>query len=382
MHPERLHILFLCGWYPSKVLPNNGDFIERHAQAVSLRHRVSVLHIITDPDAKKDISIERNVSNNVTSYIAYLKKTPSRIQKGRLFFKAFKQLLTTIGSFDLVHVNKLYPFGLLALYLKFKYKIPFIISEHWTGYHAPLSKALKLPELLLSKHIAKKASYLCPVSKDLENSMRALGLQGRYYPVPNVVDTDRFIPKQSENSKLTLVHISSMLDAHKNVSGILRTLDKLSSYRTDFKLLLVGENSTRYQSLAASLQLTPYIEFHDHVTHERVIEFLQSSDVFVLFSNYENLPCVILESFSCGTPVISTDVGGISEFFPENFGQLIPVNDETALLDFLRHFKPASSQQQRAMHAYAQRLFSYQSIANQFTELYYSSLSHAANLSD
>jgi glycosyltransferase involved in cell wall biosynthesis len=89
-----------------------------------------------------------------------------------------------------------------------------------------------------------------------------------------------------------------------------------------------------------------------------------------------------LESFSCGTPVISTDVGGISEFFPENFGQLIPVNDETALLDFLRHFKPASSQQQRAMHAYAQRLFSYQSIANQFTELYYSSLSHAANLSD
>jgi hypothetical protein len=50
---KKLHILFLCGWYPSSVLPQNGDFIMRHAQSVQLKHNVSILHIITKTDISK-----------------------------------------------------------------------------------------------------------------------------------------------------------------------------------------------------------------------------------------------------------------------------------------------------------------------------------------
>ena len=50
---ENLHILFLCGWYPSKVLPKNGDFIKRHAEAVSSQHVVSILHIVSKEDVLK-----------------------------------------------------------------------------------------------------------------------------------------------------------------------------------------------------------------------------------------------------------------------------------------------------------------------------------------
>ena len=59
---KNLHILFLCGWYPSKVLPKNGDFIMRHAKTVSSKHTVSVLHIIskigllnTEIEVEKDL---------------------------------------------------------------------------------------------------------------------------------------------------------------------------------------------------------------------------------------------------------------------------------------------------------------------------------------
>ena len=54
---SELHVLFLCGWYPSRVSPTNGDFIERHAEAVSQKHKVSILHIITDINLAQDIEI-------------------------------------------------------------------------------------------------------------------------------------------------------------------------------------------------------------------------------------------------------------------------------------------------------------------------------------
>ena len=58
---KKLHILFLCGWYPSSILPQNGDFIMRHAKAVSNKHKVSVLHIISRPgNTKTSIEIKNH----------------------------------------------------------------------------------------------------------------------------------------------------------------------------------------------------------------------------------------------------------------------------------------------------------------------------------
>jgi len=45
---KKLHVLFLASWYPSRVLKTNGDFIQRHAEAVALQHNVTVLHVISD----------------------------------------------------------------------------------------------------------------------------------------------------------------------------------------------------------------------------------------------------------------------------------------------------------------------------------------------
>jgi len=94
-----------------------------------------------------------------------------------------------------------------------------------------------------------------------------------------------------------------------------------------------------------------------------------------LFSNYENLPCVIIESFACGVPVISTNVGGISEYFPENFGYLINPRDETALENsILKIYNQEISPSKEIMHKYAQDNFGIDSISEKFSSLYVKSL--------
>ena len=78
---NKLHVLFLCGWYPSRVLPTNGDFIQRHAEAVSLNHDVSVIHLITDENCKQNIEIISKKENELNVHIAYLKPQKNYIKK-------------------------------------------------------------------------------------------------------------------------------------------------------------------------------------------------------------------------------------------------------------------------------------------------------------
>lgn len=84
---KKLNILFLCGWYPSRVLPNNGDFIQRHAKAVSLLHSVEVIHIISDKNCTKKIEIETNQIDGIKTHIGYIKQTKNPILKCILFGK-------------------------------------------------------------------------------------------------------------------------------------------------------------------------------------------------------------------------------------------------------------------------------------------------------
>ena len=374
---KKLHILFLNSWYPSRVLPINGDFIQRHAEAVSLQHHVTSLHIITDPNCKQSIEIDKKDINGINTFIGYIKQTHNPILKGYLFFRAFKNILKEIGHIDLVHLNVLYPFGIFALYLKWFRKKPFIISEHWTGYQTHSNNKVSLIQKFTSNIITKNANYVCPVSKNLENSMVLKGLDGNYKVVPNVVDTETFVPKENVNDRFTILHVSSMVNVHKNVEGILNVVSQLKESIPNFQLYLIGNSSNTYNSLITDLSLSQNVIVIDQIDHSRIAHYMQQSDIFILFSNYENLPCVILESFSCGLPVISTNVGGIAEYFPDNFGQLIPKNDNNALLKAITSYHNADAKHSKIkMHEYAKSNFSPAIICNNFTELYNKSLTH------
>ena len=367
---KKLHILFLCGWYPSNVLPKNGDFIMRHAKTVSAMHTVSVLHIISKPRiSKTEIEVEKD--NDLHTYIAYIKPSKNPFLKLYRFWFAYQALLKEIGGFDIVHLNKLYPFGLLALHLKKIKKLPYIISEHWTGYHLKEKKSLPWLEQILSKKITANASFVCPVSSDLKNSMLKSGLVGTYEIVPNVVDTVLFKPSDTVNNVFTITHISSLLDKHKNISGMLRVAKQLEDCIDSFQWNFIGGTEGQFKNLIKNLDFKKnQVCFIDHIDHKKVPDFLNASDVFILFSNYENLPCVILEAFSCGVSVIATKVGGIQEFFPNEFGFLIDKKNEQQLLDKIISLYKEPKNQQPIMHQYAIDNFSSEKICDSFTKLY------------
>jgi L-malate glycosyltransferase len=369
--------LFLNSWYPSRVLPTNGDFIQRHAECVALYHQVTAVHVITDPRMnEKKLSIEEFEKNGVETRIAYLPKTSNPLKKWWIYIRAFFVILKKVKNYDIIHLNHIYPAGLITLLLAvFKGK-KYIVSEHWTFYHEDFRKMIKPVERSISRIISRQASFLCPVSDELAESMKSFGLKGAYISVPNVVSTELFKPIERKESNLRLLHVSNMNDMQKNISGILNVVLRLQNEGEQFEMVMIGNNAEDYREKARTMGIEDAtLTLINQIPHEDLITHFQVADLFVMFSEDENLPCVILESFACGTPVISTDVGGIAEYFPSSFGRLIPRDDEEALHKAILDRKDNQSIASREeMHIYAQKHFSPESIATQFSDIYYKTL--------
>jgi len=368
---KRLHILFLSSWYPSRVLPFNGDFVQRHAEAIALVHRVTAIHVITDGALNNALEIVESNQNGVKTLIAYIAPSKYLVVKFYRFFKAYHLLLKKIDAFNLVHLNIIFPTGFIALYLKWFKQKPFIISEHWHGYHQPFCKELSFFEHFFIKLIAKNAQFICPVTDNLGDSMQQFGLVNNYKKVSNVIDTELFKPAIKTDKIYNIIHISSM-DSVKNVPEILQVISQLQKTKIDFNFYLIGNNAQIFKPLANKLAINPKNSFFiNQVTQQELLTYLQQADVLVLFSTIENAPCVILEAFACGIRVISTDVGGVREHFPEGFGTLIKANDSQALLENLIHYQTKKTNISKAeMHQYINQNFSKKTIAKQFSELY------------
>jgi glycosyltransferase involved in cell wall biosynthesis len=207
--------------------------------------------------------------------------------------------------------------------------------------------------------------------------MQQHGLKNSNYRViPNVVDMKMFRINEDEKTGpvKTFIHVSCFEDKQKNISGILRVLERLSEQRTDWRCLMTGDgiHLEMLKEYAKSLDLDEKaVIFTGLKENEELAQLMAGACFQVMFSRFENLPVVILESFACGVPVLSTDVGGIKEHLNKDLGILIPSEDEDQLLEklnfMLDHYQDYNKEEVRK---YAEEHFSREVIGRQLFEVY------------
>jgi L-malate glycosyltransferase len=339
---------------------------------------VAVLHVVSDPEAK-NFTVECGRHKELFEVRVFFPKTSSLFPWKKLYnYKkahrlGYEAILAEMGHIDLVHLNVLYKAGLFAVELKAQYKIPYIVTEHWTAFLPINPMRFTFFEKWSIRKIAKEAALICPVSLDLTRALQQFGLSGPFEVVPNVVDTALFNSlAHPPSATKKILHISSLNDHHKNVSGLLRTIHQLSLRRNDFSLSIVGHyHLDRYQQMIEELGLRNIVTLKGTVPHEEIAMLMQAHDFFVLFSNFENLPCVIIEAQASGLPVVASDVGGVSEMVNDNNGLLVQAGDEKALLEKLNQMLDTLSEYDRdAIRAQAVQRYSYESIGERFNNIY------------
>jgi glycosyltransferase involved in cell wall biosynthesis len=358
-----MKILWLCSWYPNRYIYHNGFFVRRQAEAVARFAEIATLHAVEKtgeillPNGSKrqiteslsrlhgrgDFEIEINKKTHF-EVLVYFPKSNNKFLKFfrqfRAYQKGYQAICRDFGKPDLVHLHVVYSAGIFALFLHYFHALPFVISEHWTGYRAEVGAFKRGGRLMqgLAKRCFRAARGVIALSPFHANTMQQHGLLNRYFYVPNVVDTTLFNLKNKEQQqKIQLLHVSGLDDNHKNISGILNSMAKLAKIRQDFVLDIIGDpfEQPPYKALVRALNIEQFIRFHDYLPIEEVAEQMRKADIFVLFSRFEGLPCVILEAMSVGLPIVATETGGISDWVTEGSGRLVASEDEAALVENL-----------------------------------------------
>src|SRR5213075_3184112 len=85
--------------------------------------------------------------------------------------------------------------------------------------------------------------------------------------------------------------------------------------RPDLLLVIGGDgpNRSSLEAQIASFDLQKNVRLIGGQPHDRLPDWYSAADLFCLASASEGCPNVLLEALACGCPVITTNVGGISE---------------------------------------------------------------------
>lgn len=380
-------VLFITPWYPSRYENMLGLFVQRHAQAIAAYYQVSVisLHSLEDhQSAKTEILACRE--KGVEELRAYF--TPPKcglpVIRGilkifsyvRSFLRLWKLYKTNNGLPDIVHVHVLTRAGILALFLKSRYGISYVITEHWSRYFPAHHNYQGIIRKAMTRLVVKNSAAVSTISNELAQAMKAHNLNHRnFLIVDNVVDTELFSPAEKKQTGIfEFIHISCFEDRSKNISGLLRIIKKLSIQRQDFHVSLVG-NGIDFELMkdkAASLDIASgVVTFHGQLEGRFLAEKLAFADLLLITSHYENMPVVINEAFSCGVPVISTKVGGIHEHIGHSNGILVEPANEDQYVKRLQEFMNGKYHFDRwQIRQFAEKKYSRKAIIDRFEQLY------------
>ena len=397
-----MNILHLLSWFPRPDDPTLGNFCVRMIDALPEDCHSVILSVCDGKDMTKSFEVKEIPGahhTHVQIYIRPPKVNAVRKLKMLLMYQyGLKYIKKHFFEPDLIHLHVTYPIGQVALLWKKLFGYKYVLTEHWTIYQPQNKDVLvgKLKKKIVK--IANNAEVIMPVSLDLQRCMEGHGVHNRFQVIYNLVNTDMFKLREppcidsilptnlrrndmqgsTENdmngvkAKKQMLHISTLRDEAKNFSGILRTIERLRQQRNDFELHVIHDYDTpEFKAFVKEHNLSDCVIFHGKKTSQEVAQAYQNADFFVLFSNFENLPCVIVEAFASGVPVLSTAVGGIAEILSPERGILIPQGDEDALLQGMIQMLDHSSEYNRqAIRDYAIKTFAARNIGQQIFEEY------------
>jgi len=203
--------------------------------------------------------------------------------------------------------------------------------------------------------------------------------------IPNGIALDRFsnvasfpIDELKELGVLprkTIIGSVGRLTRQKGYRYLLDALPTVLAAEPDTSVIIVGDGELRedLQNRAAQLGLAEHVYFLG--PRQDVESLLKTMDLFVLPSLWEGLPTVIMEAMASEVPVIATDISGTRELIePGKTGWLAePGNSSDLASTILEALDAPSKRQQFVDNALEDiiPLYSMESIAEKYTELYH-----------
>jgi glycosyltransferase involved in cell wall biosynthesis len=286
--------------------------------------------------------------------------------------------------YDMIHIHS-YIFLTTFQTLLFckKHNVPSILTLHG-GVQTKIIKNLPLKEkciIFFKKYLIDKTigrwiiqlpDVLTSVSKRdllLIGSVFNVNRNQNYY-ISNGVDISRFsITNTRERKYLTFI---GRLDYTKGIDIFLHLIEKMKDKGYDLPIKIIGiDKSKKYSRI---LKLIPKCEYNEWIPYKKIGKIYKETKVLIISSRFEGLPTTLLEAMATGTPVLSTDVGGISEIISSGKNGFLfsPTNIDAGAAQLEKLLSDPKLRQKLALSAHSKivKQFSWQQISLKYHKIY------------
>ena len=172
--------------------------------------------------------------------------------------------------------------------------------------------------LPMQKKVAPKLKKIICVSKpSMQDTIQELQVKPEKLEVIlNGIDVDTFKP--DKNMKIIENRIVTTASADIPLKGLRYLIDALPKVLEDFPkthLIVIGKspNESKIRKLIEDLDLNEKVIFKSNLSEEEIVGIYHTSQIAVIPSLYEGFGFGAGEAMACGTPLISTDSGGLKD---------------------------------------------------------------------
>jgi glycosyltransferase involved in cell wall biosynthesis len=182
----------------------------------------------------------------------------------------------------------------------------------------------------IARRVTRASDRVVVPSPFLREVFRQHGVTARV--IPNTVDAARFAFRARDRVAPRLLSTRN-LEPLYNVACTLRLFRRVQDHHPHATLAVVGrgtqERALREQAAALGLR---NVRFTGPMAADRIWRAYRDADIYVQTPDIDNMPSSILEAFSSGNPVVSTDAGGVPAIVENGVNGLLGPRDDDAAL--------------------------------------------------
>ncbi len=330
---RKIRTLLFSSLYPNSVRPGHGIFVETRLRELLKSGEVETKVVAPVPwffstnsrfgeyatTARIPAHENCNGVDVVHPRYALIPKIGMALAPFAMAFSSIAtiQRMKTDGfDFDLIDAHYYYPDGVAAALVACWFRKPFVITAR--GSDVNLISQYRIPRVLM-RWASSHAKASIAVSKALSEALASIGLErSKLMVLRNGVDGDLFSPVpqlQARNSLgwlpgPTLISVGNLVENKGHHIAI-----ELLAHLPDFRLVIVGTGARKsaLERLGQKLGVSSRVSFMGRVDQKELAVCYSAADILILASSREGWPNVLLEAMACGTPVVASNVGGVSE---------------------------------------------------------------------
>lgn len=212
-----------------------------------------------------------------------------------------------IYEFDIIHSHFVIPTGLLAYWLKKKFKIKYIISAHGSdviGHNKSRFKILyKLVKSIWIK-IVNTADAVTAPSEYLINEMKDICPGIKYTYIPNGIYVNQYPCKKKKRSIITL----SRLQKSKGIQDLIKAVSEIELGDWEINILGDGPYKKELEKMIIEKKLQDKVFLRGYVEGEIRKRYLDEAGIFFSGSRFESFNLSLLEATVSGSWIIATNI--------------------------------------------------------------------------